>query len=59
MPNMEAPMDPFGRIFELQTELAAIRALMEECKAKIEELGLRTWRSKTYSMLYVAQHIKI
>ena len=56
---METSMDPFGRIFELQIELATIRTLMEEYKAKIEELGLNTWRSKTYSMLYVAQHIKI
>jgi hypothetical protein len=29
MPNMEAPMDPFGRIMDLECELATLRALVE------------------------------
>jgi hypothetical protein len=38
MPNVEAFIDPFGKIIELEDELASSRALVEEYKAKIEKL---------------------
>jgi hypothetical protein len=36
MPIMEAPMDPFRKIIEMDQELAALRALEEEYEAKVE-----------------------
>jgi hypothetical protein len=38
MPNIDAFIDPFGKISKLEAELAASRALVEEYKAKIEQL---------------------
>ena len=38
MPNIDAFIDPFGKISKLEVELAASRALVEEYKAKIEQL---------------------
>jgi hypothetical protein len=40
IPNMEAPIIPFGRIIKLKAKLAASRALVEDYKAKIEKLEL-------------------
>jgi hypothetical protein len=59
MPNMEAPIDPFGKISKLEVELAASRAPIEEYKAKVEQLENDLQEEKTYYSLYVAKNIRI
>ena len=38
LPNMEAHFDHFQRIAKLEEDMASIRALMEDFKAKVEQL---------------------
>jgi hypothetical protein len=38
LPNMEAHFDPFQRITNLEEDLASTKALMEDFKAKVEQL---------------------
>ena len=40
MSSTEAPMDPFQHIKELEVELAASKALVQDYRAKIEKLEL-------------------
>jgi hypothetical protein len=39
VPNMEAHINPFEKIIQLEQELATSRALVKEYKAKVEKLG--------------------
>jgi hypothetical protein len=38
LPNTEVHFDPFQRIAKLEEDLASTRALMEDFKAKVEQL---------------------